>query len=141
MHKARVFSYVCAGLFFLAATVALVTTTAKGQGAAFRVIGEGVVVVGDTAYYLDAANEPVGWRQLPWSYRTLPPVSPSSLANLTITTAITDTGEGWAFGSFGWTNAGRVPGIVSTQRSTWGQLKAKYRDPVTPQDGTQRTER
>jgi hypothetical protein len=130
MHRARTFLYVAAGLFLLAATVALVTTTAKGQGAAFRVIGVGVVVVGDTAYYLDEANEPVGWRQLPWSYMRLPPVPPSSLVYLAIGRAITDTGEGWCFASSGWTNVGQVPGIVSTQRSTWGQLKAKYREPV-----------
>jgi hypothetical protein len=129
---ARRFLQVCVGFLLLAVSFEFGAVIARGQSSTFRVIGLGIVVVGDEVYEISTLSSPYGWRQLPHGTFTLPPVPPSTLVNyVSGQKAITDNGDGWGNVGGVWTNFGPVPGIVSTQRSTWGQLKAKYRDPVT----------
>jgi hypothetical protein len=100
---------------------------AGGQATSFRVIGPGIVVVGESVYQLDTGNGPSGWKQLPNGTFTLPPVPASSLVNYASgIVAVTNTGEGWVQGGGVWTDVGPVPGLVPTTRESWGQLKAKY---------------
>jgi hypothetical protein len=118
----------CACLLLLLMTLEFGATIARGQSTGFRVIGPGVVVVGDNVYRLDNANFPFGWHQLPYGNFTLPPVPPSSLIDWEAgQVAITDQGEGWAKVNGEWADLGPAPGITVTHSVTWGQLKTKYR--------------
>ncbi len=122
-------------LFFVSGAMAMImvafamgATVTRGQSSAFRVIGPGVVVVGDTVYHLDVSNAPFGWKPLPDASFTLPPVPGSSLVDWESgILAVTDTGEGWGKVGGVWTDLGTIPG-TPVQRTTWGQVKAKYRE-------------
>jgi hypothetical protein len=114
-------------LIVLASAVfSLEADRARGQITSFRVIGPGMVVVGENVYVLDTGNGPSGWKQLPYGTLTLPPVPPSSLVNYGTGVAITDAGEGWGKVGGVWTDLGPAPGLVPTVKESWGQLKAKY---------------
>jgi hypothetical protein len=124
---AKRFMYVSIGLLALTVAFEWGASTARGQASGFRVIGSGTVVAGDAVYFLDTANAPEGWRQLPYASITLPPVPASSLVNYSSGfLAITDSGEGWGKVGGVWTNLGPVP-TTPTLQSTWGGVKAKYR--------------
>lgn len=104
----------------------LTNTLARGQSSAFRVLGVGIVAVGSQAYYLDGSNLPYGWKSIPGGPFTLPPVDVSSLVSYDGFWALTDTGEGWGKVAGVWTDLGPIPS-VATVRTTWGQVKDKYR--------------
>lgn len=121
------FMHVCLGLLALVAAFELGSGVAHGQSGAFRVVGTGMVVVGDAVYWLDVNGASAGWKLLPNGSFTLPPVPASSLIQYESGSwAITDSGEGWGLVFGSWTDLGPVPG-TPTVRTTWGQVKAKYR--------------
>ena len=101
---------------------------AETQSSAIKVIGSNVVVVGESAYYLEISNQPYGWRLMPYSSRDLPPVPASSLASYFDIVAITTSGEGWLRQASGWVSLGIVPGgPQAIPQSSWGALKVQYR--------------
>jgi hypothetical protein len=107
---AKRFMQVCAGVFLLVASFEIGATTATGQTAGFRVIGSGLVVIGEAVYMIDTSNFPFGWKQLPQGNFDLPPVAASTLVNyVSGIEAITDTGEGWAKINGAWTDIGHPP--------------------------------
>lgn len=124
---AKRFAYVSVGILALAISFAVVSSVARGQANAFRVVGPGLVVSGETLYELDESNQPFGWKALPYGGWTLPPVPVSSIVNYEHgTSVITDTGEGWGLIFGTWTDLGPIP-TTATVRTSWGQVKDKYR--------------
>ena len=123
---AKRFMYVSISILALALTFEIGARSARAQSSVFRVIGPGLVVVGNAVYELHTATAPVGWAQLPNGNFTLPPVPASSLVNYSSgIVAITDSGEGWGKVSGVWTDLGPVPS-TPVQQTTWGQVKARY---------------
>ena len=115
-------------LMVAASTLEIRPRQAFGQSSSFRLLSSFYALVGETVYHLDPGNPPIGWHALPYGSFDLPPVPASSLLSLESDIAITDSGEGWIrMGASGWQSVGVLPGVVSTQRSTWGAIKAKYR--------------
>ena len=113
-------------ILFLLVSIAIVRGT-TGQTVSFRVIGPGIVVVGESVYHLDISNAPLGWHKLPEGTWTLPPIPASSLVDYESgVLAITDSGEGWGKVGSGWSDLGPIPGLTPTIHESWGQLKAKY---------------
>jgi hypothetical protein len=99
--------------------------TSRGQTGTFRVLGNAYVAVGESVYYLDLNNQPLGWKELPFASITLPPVPASTLISYDSFFAITETGEGWGKAYGEWTNFGPVP-TTPTVRTSWGQVKTRY---------------
>lgn len=122
---AKRFMFVSIGVLALGVGFALFSGIARGQASAFRVLSIGHVLMGDSVYFLERTNFPVGWKQMPYGGRTLPPVPPSSLVQYDGIEAITDSGEGWGLVGGVWTDLGPIPSTPTTQAS-WGQVKAKY---------------
>jgi hypothetical protein len=116
----------CLSMFLLAAAYYLGAGRADAQSQSFRVIGSNCVVIGETAYYLEITNPPLGWQQMPNAFKTIPPVPASSLISYTPQTAITDVGEGWMHTASGWVSLGTL-GSVPAKRTSWGQVKLDYR--------------
>src|SRR4051812_18968494 len=121
---AKRFMYVSIGICAITLTFELGAHTARAQSSAFRVIGPGLVVAGNTVYELHTTTAPVGWTPLPNGNFTLPPVPASSLVNYSSgIVAITDSGEGWGKVSGVWTDLGPIP-TTPVQQTSWGQVKA-----------------
>ena len=125
MMLKRVF-LVCLSMFLLAGSYYFGSTRAAAQSPSFRLIGPNCAVVGDVAYYLEITNPPLGWQQMPNTFKTLPPVPASSLISYTPQDAITDSGEGWVHTASGWESLGTL-GTVRATSMSWGKLKADYR--------------
>ena len=83
------------------------------------------VAVGDNGYEINFTQP--GW--LPLEPGSAPPVPLSSLVYFNYLCAVTDTGEGWVHRDnyTRWENIGPVPGVVSTQKETFGGVKTLYR--------------
>ena len=122
----RVFM-ICASVVLLAAVYRLGATRAFGQSVSFRLIGANCAVVGGTAYYLEIGNPPLGWRQMPYLNKDLPPVPIESLISYENGCAVTDTGEGWMRQAAGWVDLGQLPGGTPAIRTSWGSVKATYK--------------
>jgi hypothetical protein len=103
-----------------------VVSKARSQGVSFRLIGPNCAVVGDVAYYLETANPPMGWRQMPYAGEELPPVPVSSLISFGSGLAITESGEGWYRAGSTWTSIGTLS-AVPVRQTSWGGLKSTYR--------------
>ena len=56
---------VCGAIFVVALGFGLGAGRARGQSTTFRVIGAGIVVVGDAVYELKVGSAPFGWVKLP----------------------------------------------------------------------------
>jgi hypothetical protein len=121
-------AFAAASLLASAVAFGFGSVIARGQATTIKILsGSAVAVVGNTAYHLDTANQPVGWHLMPDGNFDLPPIPPSTLAYYSSgIVAITDSGEGWGKVGGVWTDLGPVPGSVPTTRESWGQLKAKY---------------
>ena len=106
--------------------IAMRAPVADGQ-AAFRLIEGGpFATAGSAVYWLDSGNSPQGWKQLPQGSLTLPPIDASTFAYYDGQRVITDSGEGWGKVFGVWTDLGPVP-TTAVQRSSWGEVKARYR--------------
>jgi len=124
---AKRFMQCCMGCLALAIAFGVVSTIVRAQSVPFRVIGLGIVVVGESVYALKTSSPPYGWTQLPDGSFDLPPVAPSTLINYSSgVLAITDSGVGWGKVGGVWTDLGPIPG-TPVQDVSWGQVKAKYR--------------
>jgi hypothetical protein len=121
----RVF-LICLSMFLLAGSYYLGAAGASAQSPSFRLIGSNCAVVGETAYYLEITNPPLGWQPMPNAFRDLPPVPVSSLISYQSYTAITDSGEGWRHTASGWVSLGTL-GSLPTKRVSWGEVKQDYR--------------
>ena len=119
-------------ILFIAATAAVaasITATSReagGQSTGFRLIGGPFATAGGTLYWLDTSNVPQGWKALPQGSLTVPPVDVSTIAYYDGQRAITDAGEGWGKVAGVWTDLGPIP-TTAVQRSSWGEVKARYR--------------
>lgn len=121
------FMYCCIGILCILIAFEVGASTARGQATGFRVLGTGVVESGGTIYVLRGVTPPLGWTALPTAGWTAPPVPASSLLQYESgSVAITDSGEGWGMVNGEWTDLGPIPG-VATVRTSWGQVKDKYR--------------
>jgi hypothetical protein len=125
---AKRFFHVCGGVFLLVLSYQLGASRAHGQASFFRLIGPTVAIVDGTAYHLEVANLPYGWRQMPYTGQDLPPVPVSSLVSYVSGIAITDAGEGWYRLAIGWQSLGFLPGGPQPViPGTWGSVKDRYR--------------
>jgi len=122
----RRFMHVCIGLLALAIAFEMGAHTAGAQSPGFRLLSEGIVVIGESVYGLHTSSPPYGWRLFPDGEFDLPPVAPSTLISYSSgQIAITESGEGWGKVGGVWTNLGPIPG-TPTVKTSWGQVKTKY---------------
>ncbi len=116
----------CAGIIVCGSVLSADISTVSAQTTSFRILGNGFVLAGNTVYYLERINFPVGWKALPYIGWTLPPVPPSTLIQYENgVLAITESGEGWGLVSGNWQDLGSVP-ATPTLRTSWGEVKARY---------------
>jgi hypothetical protein len=139
MHKAKAFFYVCAGLFLLALSFHLGQVTAQAQS------GPTVEGASIESFELSAFPRATACVNRLWSWmgengglNQNPVPVPGSLrivATDPYGTVMLENGDWLKFDGSSWVLVGNLAGgsgPVSTSKATWGQLKARYRDPVTP---------
>jgi hypothetical protein len=134
---AKRFLYVSAGILCLALAYHFGSGSATAQGpSAVRRLGDSWFQSGGAVYRAEGSScETSGWvLEL-----DLPPVPPSALISYDREVAVTETGEGWVKcpvidGT--WQSIGAIPGATVTERTSWGNVKARYRPnaPAAPQD-------
>ncbi len=130
---AKKFMFACMGV--LALTVAfhlgaqygkadtIVDHTATGIVAFESQLGPSVLIASGEVWFCDDS----GWRR---ESNLEPPVPVSQIRFWAPGAFVSTSDELWAYDwvANSWNNCGSPPGVVATQTSTWGQIKAEFKE-------------